>query len=146
MKLIVSTAALALGVSPTRLRLFLLRHGPHLAGEPSARRQGRRRPIPEQALEPLLLAFLLARDLRIPDGPALQLAERLLKAESAASPQKSVGAGPAPATIELSPILRLSADLPALRLHLRHAIADALEAAPPPPPRGRPRRGAIRTR
>jgi hypothetical protein len=109
----IDTAANIVGVTATQLRLFLSRYGAHII-PPSV--QGRQRPIPDSALLPITLAFLIARDLGAPLAKAGQLAQEIVHAHQG------------------------NVDLDALRAHLTQSTADHLAHAPNPPRRGRPPR------
>lgn len=118
-------AAAVIGVSITQLRLFLAREGRGIL-PPSV--QGRQRPIPDAALLPITLAFLLARDLGAPLSATTPLALKLL----------AEGSDAATRSLELSRTVTLRVDLQTLRDHLRASVAERLETAPEPPRRGRP--------
>jgi hypothetical protein len=130
----IETAAAVVGVSPTQLRLFLCREGRELVGVSV---QGRQRPIPESALLPITLAFLLARDLGAPLSRACPLALELLQQESGPSGASTLVAPP-PTELATSRTISLRVDLAALRAHLEASVAEQLSTAPNPPRRGRP--------
>ena len=125
----IDTAANIVGVTATQLRLFLSRYGAHII-PPSV--QGRQRPIPDSALLPITLAFLIARDLGAPLAKAGQLAQEIVHAHQGKAAGSTVH--------RISRTIALDVDLDALRAHLTQSTADHLAHAPNPPRRGRPPR------
>ena len=132
----VQTAAAVVGVSPTQLRLFLSRVGRELV-PPSV--QGRQRPIPDTALVPITLSFLLARDLGASLATACPLAIELLRQEQRDSLLSNPADQP-PVELATSRTISLRVDIAALRAHLSASVAEQLSTAPNPPKRGRPAR------
>ena len=130
----VGTAAAIVGVSSTQLRLFLCREGRELV--PSSV-QGRQRPIPDTALIPITLTFLLARDLGAPLSRACPLALELLRLDQGGADQSQPAAHP-PVELATSRTISLRVDITALRTHLAASVAEQLSTAPNPPKRGRP--------
>jgi len=138
----IGTAAVVAGVSPTQLRLFLSREGRDLVPRSV---QGRQRPIPDSALLPITLSFLLARDLGASLASACPLALELLRQEqrgtsvaSVANTSVTTPADQPPVELATSRTISLRVDIPALRAHLNASVAEQLSTAPNPPRRGRP--------
>ncbi len=128
-----NTAAAVVGVSPAQLRLFLSREGVNLV-PPSV--QGRQRPIPDSALLPITLTFLIARDFGAPLARACELATEIALNGQGGSPDHG-----APSDLidwQTSRTLTLRVDIEALRAHLKAAVAEQLTLAPEPRRRGRP--------
>ena len=130
----VGTAAAIVGVSPTQLRLFLCREGRELVGTSV---QGRQRPIPDSALLPITLTFLLARDVGAPLSRACPLALELLRLDQGGTGQPPPAEHP-PVELATSRTIALRVDITALRAHLTASVAEQLSTAPNPPRRGRP--------
>jgi hypothetical protein len=133
----IGTAAAVAGVSPTQLRLFLSREGRDLVPRSV---QGRQRPIPDSALLPITLSFLLARDLGASLASACPLALELLRQEQRGTSVASVAtpADQPPVELATSRTISLRVDIAALRAHLNASVAEQLSTAPNPPRRGRP--------
>jgi hypothetical protein len=121
MKLTTTTAAVALGVSPKALDNLLS----HSRGTvvPVGRR-GRSRQLTYGAVERIAIAMLLNRDLSMPLGAALDVAESLIAGDG---------------RCRIGSVGSLSFDLRDVRSSLGRAIATTLEEIPHPR-RGRPRR------
>ena len=130
----VQTAAAVAGVSPTQLRLFLSREGRDVVPRSV---QGRQRPIPDTALVPITLSFLLARDLGASLATACPLALDLLRQEQRDSHLSNPADQP-PVELATSRTISLRVDIAALRAHLNASVAEQLSTAPNPPRRGRP--------
>jgi len=130
----VQTAAAVAGVSPTQLRLFLSREGRDVVTRSV---QGRQRPIPDTALVPITLSFLLARDLGASLATACPLALELLRQEQPDSHLSNPADQP-PVELATSRTISLRVDIAALRAHLNASVAEQLSTAPNPPRRGRP--------